>query len=275
MSRASVKTPFDCTTKVLMTMVEEMQDLYKTRIASPWMVEALAKAETLGHSDFRAFNVAVFKVSQDIMHATKSKTREVLQKTDKPFVSAKRLLGWIITGKDFKGIWPSYTDVLGACTFHNEVAKAFLAVSEGNNFELVFLDAAQFTEGAAHEGNLVPVLTLAKPELAPKTGPYKTAAQQNIATVTVVVPVPAKTIESAPVEKLAAAAGAGGASWADIVEKLPTEALMDSKEQLTELQMTSAIMLLQTLAGPKYLTYKTIDALAAELVKMAKKLIDA
>lgn len=274
MSRASVKTPFDCTTKVLTTMVEEMQDLYKARIASPWMAEALVKAETLGHSDFRAFNVAVFKVSQDIMHATKSKTREVLQKTDKPFVSAKRLLGWIITGKDFKGIWPSYTDVLGAGTFHEEVAKAFLAVSEGNNFELVFLDAAQFTEGAAHEGNLVPVLTLAKPELAPKTGPYKTAAQQNIATVTVVIP--AKTIESVAVEKLPASAGAGGASRADIAEELPTKLLMDSEEQFTELQMTSAIMLLQTLAGPKYtLTYKTIDAKAAELVKMAKKLIDA
>jgi hypothetical protein len=282
MSRASVKIPFDCTVKVLKTMVEEVLGFYETRIASEWMSSALRNG--LDFESFRAFNTAVFKVSQDIKFATKSKTHEVLWNTPKPFVSAKRLLGWIITGQDFHAIpqgqrWASYTDVLGANTFHEEVAKAFLAVSEGNNFELVFVDAARFTEDAAPEGDLVPVLTWLKPELAPKTGPYKTAAQQNITTITtitVVEPAPAKTTESKPVENLAAAAGAGGASWADIAEKLPMETPVESKEEPTELQMTSAIMLLQTLTGPKHaLTYKTIDTLAVELVKMARKLTEA
>jgi hypothetical protein len=267
-------TPFKLSAADLEVIFKEVLGFYKTRIGSKWVASAIRNG--LDFESFRAFNVAVFKVSQDIKFAVDSKTHQVLWNTSKPFLSAKRLLVWIITGKDFQGIWAPFTDVLGANTFHTEVAKAFLAVSEGNKFEIAFLDAASFTEGAPSEGDLVPVLTWIKSELAPAVGPYKTAAQQNIATVTVVVPAPAKTIESAPVEKLAAAAGAGGASWADIVEKLPTEALMDSKEQLTELQMTSAIMLLQTLAGPKYtLTYKTIDALAAELVKMAKKLIEA
>jgi len=273
MSRASVKTPFNCSVEELKTIVGEVQVFYKTRIASAWMANALLKALGLDYEDFLGFNVAVFKVSQDIKFATTSKTYEVLWKTAKPFVSAKRLLGWIITGQDFMGGWASYTDVLGANTFHDEVAKAFLEVSEGNKFELAFVDAAQFTKGAAPEGNLIPVLTWLKPELAPKTGPYKTAAVQNNATVE---PAHAKTIESEPVENMAATAGAGGASWADIAEKLPTKAHVESKEEPTELQMTSAIMLLQTLTGPKHaLTYKTIDALAVELVKMAKKLTEA
>jgi hypothetical protein len=273
MSRVSVKIPFDCTVPVLKTMVKEVLDFYKTRIASEWMSKALHNG--LDFETFRAFNAAVFKVSQDIKFATKSKTHEILWKTDKPFVSAKRLLGWIITGKDFKGVWASYTDVLDADHFYDEVVKAFSEVSEGNKFELVFVDAARFTEDTTPEGDLIPVLTWLKPELAPKTGPYKTAAQQNITTVMDATPTPARTIESTPVENLAAAAGAGGASWADMVEKLPVKAPADSKEEPTELQITSAIMLLQTLVGPKHaLTYKTIDTLAVTLVTEARKLIE-
>lgn len=274
--KPKMSTPFGCTVEMLKVVVGEMLGFYKKRIASEWMVKALLTG--LDYETFRAFNAEVFKVSQDIKFATTSKTHEVLWKTAKPFVSAKRLLGWIITGKDFMGVWASYTDVLGANTFHDEVAKAFLEVSEGNKFELVFVDAARFTEGATPEGNLIPVLNWIKPQLGPATGPYKAAAAQNIAAAPA-VPVPEKTVESKPEEPLGAAsaafaAGAGGTSWADMAEKLPVKAPVDSKEEPTELQMTSAIMLLQTLVGPKHaLTHKTIDALAAELVETARKLI--
>jgi hypothetical protein len=208
------------------------------------------------------------------MHATKSKTYEVLTKTAKPAVSAKRLLGWIITGQDFQGIWSSYSDVLGANTFHSEVAKAFLDVSSGNNFELVFVDAAQFTEGAAPEGNLVPVLTWMKPELAPKTGPYKTAAQQNI-TASAVTPTPARTIESMPVENLAVAAGAGVSPYKDAVQQNLASEAKELPKKPTEALLMSAMTLLAVAAGEKHtMGYETIDALAFKLAKIAEELVE-
>lgn len=274
MSRVSLKTPFGCSVEVLKTIVGEVMGFYKKRIMSEWMINAFFKALSHNHMTLRGFNLEVFKVSQDIKFATESKTHEVLWKTAKPFVSAKRLLGWIITGMDFMEAWTPYTDVLGANTFHDEVAKAFLEISEGNKFELAFVDAAHFTEGSTPEGNLIPVLTWIQPELAPATGPYKTAIQQDSAAATI----PEMTIKSKPEQQLStvsAAAGAGGESWADMAEKLPLPAKV-IKEEPTELQMTSAIMLLQTLVGPKHaLNHKTIDTLAVALVKKAQELIEA
>jgi hypothetical protein len=276
MSRASVKMPFDCSVEELLKIIEEVMRLYKTRIASEYVRAALLKALGRDHESFHVFNAGVFKMSQDIKYATKSKTHEVLWKTAKPFVSAKRLLGWIITGKDFHKIpqgqrWASYTDVLGANTFHDEVAKAFLEVSEGNKFELAFVDAAHFSENTEPEGNLIPVLTWLKPELAPKTGPYKTAAVQNI----MASAARAKTIESEPVEQLCAAAGAGGASWADMVEKLPMKAPVESKKEPSEMELMIATTLLAAAAGERALTREKIDEYAAKLALLAQELIEA
>jgi hypothetical protein len=278
---SSIKTPFDCSIAEMKVIEQEVLDFYKNRIGSKWM------SLRFDFDAFRAFNVAVFKVSQDIKHATKSKTHEVLWKTPKPFVSAKRLLGWFITGKDFHAIpqgqrWASYADVLGEDTFLNEIGKAFLKVSEGNNFELVFVDAAQFTEGAESEGDLVPVLTWIKPATGPESGPYKTAALKT-------TPEP---VEEKPV--LVVSAGAGGNSWADMVSETtvskpepettvskpePESESTVSKfknEKISEMTAMAAIMLLRTLIGPNNtLSHETIDTLAVEVIKATQKLIEA
>jgi hypothetical protein len=271
MSRHTMKTPFDLTKDELLTVVKEVQDLYTARITSKWMKDALITG--LNFETFRAFNVGVFKVSQDIKHATRTETHNVLWKTPKPFVSAKRLLGWIITGKDFLGQWASYAAVLGASTFHLEVANAFLDISEGNNFSLAFLDAAEFSKDSNPEGDLVPVLSWTKPKLGAESGPYKGAVLKHSTEA---------SHEDSMHQEIGANAGAGGgSSWADMVAK-PAEPVKAAepaepvKEEISELSMTAAIMLLQTLVGKEHaLTYKTIDALAEEVVKAAKGLIPA
>lgn len=282
MSRNTMKTPFDLTKDELTTVVKEVQDLYTARITSKWMKDALITG--LNFETFRAFNAGVFKVSQDIKHATRSETHNVLWKTPKPFVSAKRLLGWIITGKDFLDQWASYATVLGASNFHLEVANAFLDISEGNNFSLAFLDAAEFSKDSTPEGDLVPVLSWTKPKTGTESGPYKDAVLKTE------LPAPASQPTTASIN----AGAGGGASWAEMAMKPAAEPAKPvapaaepatevvktvapvAKEEFSELSMTAAIMLLQTLVGKDHaLTYKTIDALAEEVVKAAKLLVIA
>jgi hypothetical protein len=71
-----MKTPFDCSVEELKTMVDEVLGFYKKRISSEWMSKALLTG--LEYEAFRAFNASVFKVSQDIKYATKSKTHLIV-----------------------------------------------------------------------------------------------------------------------------------------------------------------------------------------------------
>lgn len=204
--RNNKSLPFGLKEAMVEKMIREFKSAFETRIRSPWMDGAIAKANEAGYETFHAHGASVFKAVETIMHTEGSFSASMLRGTPNPYGAGKRFLTWVITGSDFMSKWVDYADIFGITTFSQDIATLFGSVVK-TRFVFAFVDAHYLSpETNKLEGNLVPVLDWVGAKTA-TAAPFKEAVLKEA------------PVGESEVSEPAPAAGAGGAPFKEAVLK--------------------------------------------------------